>query len=105
MTSSLAVRRPLVLAMFAGLPATIALAQNEELPVSSVTLYRSGVGSFERSGTVDGDTSVRLDATASQIDDLLKSLVVLDLDGGRVGAVTYTVDDPVARLLEGVRVS
>ena len=105
MTSSLAVRRPLVLAMFAGLPATIALAQNAELPVSSVTLYRSGVGSFERSGTVDGDTSVRLDATASQIDDLLKSLVVLDLDGGRVGAVTYTADDPVARLLEALGVS
>ncbi|MEO0631902.1 MAG: hypothetical protein AAFY46_14425, partial [Planctomycetota bacterium] len=48
--------------------------------------------------------SVRLDASAEQIDDLLKSLVVLDLDGGRVGGVTYTADEPVTRLLEALGV-
>jgi hypothetical protein len=81
------------------------LGQAEPLPVSAVTLYRSGVGSFERTGTVTGDATVQLAATADQIDDLLKSLVVLDLDGGRVGAVTYTADEPVARLLEALGIS
>lgn len=78
------------------------LGQADPLPVSAVTLYRSGVGSFERTGTVAGDSTVQLTASADQIDDLLKSLVVLDLDGGRVGAVTYTADEPVARLLDAL---
>ncbi len=100
-----AIRRPLALALLAGMPAALAPAQDQTLPVSSVTLYRSGVGAFERSGTVQGDATVKLDASADQIDDLLKSLVVLDYDGGRVGAVTYTADEPVARLLEALGVS
>ncbi|MEM8756217.1 MAG: hypothetical protein AAGF47_00355 [Planctomycetota bacterium] len=88
----------------AGLPAGLSLSQ-DELPVSAVTLYRSGVGSFERAGTVAGDATVTLSATADQINDLLKSLVVMDLDGGRVGAVTYTADEPVKRLVEALGIS
>ncbi len=102
-----AARRPLALMLTAGLAisASAQQARNDQpLPVSSVTLYRSGVGSFERAGTVEGNATVRLDASAEQIDDLLKSLVVLDLDGGRVGTVTYTADEPVARLLEALGV-
>ncbi|MEL7484169.1 MAG: hypothetical protein AAFN41_07425, partial [Planctomycetota bacterium] len=100
----IALHRPLALALLAGHPAALCYAQDQQLPVTAVTLYRSGVGSFERSGTVNGDASVRLDASAEQIDDLLKSLVVLDLDGGRVGGVTYTADEPVTRLLEALGV-
>ncbi|MEL6797040.1 MAG: DUF4139 domain-containing protein, partial [Planctomycetota bacterium] len=102
------IRRPITLAFVAGLAASAtpqAAGPVQQLPVSSVTLYRSGVGSFERAGTVDGTARVRLDASAEQIDDLLKSLVVLDLDGGRVGPVTYTADEPVTRLLEALGVS
>jgi hypothetical protein len=103
MNSPLALRAAAIV-LAAGLPASLANAQDGDLPVSAVTLYRSGVGAFERAGTVTGSTTVRLDASAEQIDDLLKSLVVLDLDGGRVGAVTYTADEPVTRLLEAVGV-
>ena len=89
----------LILACVAGLPVGCLFAQaGDELPVTAVTLYRSGVGSFERAGTVRGDATVSLNATADQINDLLKSLVVMDLDGGRVGAVTYTADEPIKRL-------
>ncbi|MGP1272616.1 MAG: hypothetical protein ACTS22_04730 [Phycisphaerales bacterium] len=91
---------PVVLMTLAGLPA--GAQANDELPVTAVTLYRSGVGSFERGGTVTGDSTVTLNATADQINDLLKSLVVMDLDGGRVGAVTYTADEPVRRLMEAL---
>ena len=75
-------------------------AQNDpdaQLPVTAVTLYRSGVGSFERSGTVTGDTSISLSFDADQINDILKSLVVLDLDGGRIGGVSYSSDEPIGR--------
>ena len=92
----------LVLAVGLALPT---LAQNDpeaQLPVTAVTLYRSGVGSFERSGTVSGDTSVRLSFEADQINDILKSLVVLDLDGGRVGGVSYSSDEPIGRRLQAL---
>lgn len=81
------------------------LAQNDpeaQLPVTAVTLYRSGVGSFERSGTVTGDASISLSFEADQINDILKSLVVLDLDGGRIGGVSYSSDEPIGRRLEAL---
>lgn len=106
--TTLVLQRSLALTLIAGSAAALATpeaAAQQDLPISSVTLYRSGVGSFERSGLIEDTTTVRLDASAEQIDDLLKSLVVLDLDGGRVGPVTYTADEPVARLLEALGVS
>lgn len=83
-------------------PSGLLAQQDDPMPVSAVTLYRSGVGSFERQGTVTGDESVRLSFDADQINDILKSLVVVDLDGGRVGAVSYSSDEPIGRRLEAL---
>ncbi|GAB5495320.1 MAG: DUF4139 domain-containing protein [Phycisphaerales bacterium] len=83
-------------------PSTLLAQPDEPMPVSAVTLYRSGVGSFERQGTVSGDESVTLAFDAAQINDILKSLVVVDLDGGRVGAVSYSSDEPIGRRLEAL---
>lgn len=77
------------------------LAPNTEtLPIKRITLYRSGVGSFERRGLVDGDATVQLRFGADQINDILKSMVVLDLSGqGRVGGISYASKEPLARRL------
>lgn len=85
----------------AGLAAPIALAADapEDLPVRSITLYRSGVGYFEHSGKVKGDGEVTLRFDANQINDILKSLVVLDAGGGRVEAVRYSAKEPLGRRL------
>ncbi|TPV93850.1 MAG: DUF4139 domain-containing protein [Myxococcales bacterium FL481] len=50
------------------------------LALDSVVLYRSGVGYFERHGEIDGDT-LTLRVRKDQIDDLLKSLTVVDRKG------------------------
>ena len=60
-----------------------------ELPVTRVTLFSSGVGYFQREGEVEGDARVDLIFPASDVNDLLKSLIVQDAGGGRVGTVTY----------------
>ncbi len=73
--------------------------QGLDLPVTSITLYRSGVASYERRGTVVGDVKARMSVEADQINDLLKSMVLLDLDGGRVEAVSYESRDPLGRRL------
>jgi len=72
----------------------------ETLPIKRITLYRSGVGSFERRGLVDGDATVQLRFGADQINDILKSMIVLDLSGqGRVGGISYASKEPLARRL------
>lgn len=52
-----------------------------------VILSTGGVGYFEYEASVDGDAQVTLDVPLGQIDDLLKSLVVLD-PAGTVASVT-----------------
>lgn len=77
-----------------------AAPNTETLPIKRITLYRSGVGSFERRGLVDGDATVQLRFGADQINDILKSMVVLDLSGqGRVGGISYASKEPLARRL------
>jgi len=72
----------------------------ERLPLSKVVLFTSGVGYFEREGTVNGNTDLDLYFKTKDINDLLKSLVVQDLDGGRVTEVTYSSRDPLTRTLQ-----
>src|SRR5947209_7843377 len=59
------------------------------LPIGQVILFSSGVGYFQREGEVDGAAHIDLSFPASDINDLLKSLVLQDLGGGRVSAVSY----------------
>lgn len=72
---------------------------DKALPISSITLYRSGVGYFEREGRVDGDSTVQLRFATDQVNDILKSMVVLDLGGGSVGSVRYGSQEPLERRL------
>ncbi|HPO93381.1 MAG TPA: hypothetical protein PL072_07900 [Phycisphaerales bacterium] len=72
---------------------------SDQLPVKKITLYRSGVGYFERAGTIDGNGEVQLRFNTDQINDILKSMVLLDLDGGRVESVSYGSKEPLAKRL------
>ncbi len=80
------------------------------MPIRSIVLYRSGVGYFERVGTVTGDQKVSLRFEAGQINDILKSMTLVELDpkaGGRVAGITYGSKEPLERRLKsfGVDVS
>ena len=56
-----------------------------DVPVARVVLFSSGVGYFEHAGTVRGNGATELRFKTSQINDILKSIVLQDQDGGRVG--------------------
>ena len=56
---------------------------DDGLALDTVVLYRNGVGYFERRGKVDGST-LRLRVRKDQVNDLLKSLTVVDEDGKAV---------------------
>jgi hypothetical protein len=72
------------------------------LPITRVVLYKHGVGYFERQGTVEGDAALALTFKQAEVSDVLKSLTVLDLDGGHVAAVSYDSTKPLAQLLAEV---
>ena len=79
----------------------VAQIKSQTLPIRRVILYSNGVAYIERRGTVNGHAEVNLSFKQSQVDDVLKSMVVLDLGQGRIGAVSYNSSaPPSARLAD-----
>jgi hypothetical protein len=62
----------------------------DALDLHSVVLYRNGVGYFERAGVVDGEV-LRLRVRKDQVNDLLKSLTVVD-ENGQAVSVSMPLD-------------
>ncbi len=81
-----------------------AATASTEVPVKTVILFSSGVGYFEHAGTVRGNGSTELRFKTSQINDILKSLVLQDQDGGRVTTITYPSQDPISKTLRSFQV-
>ena len=52
-----------------------------KLPVKRVVLYKNGVGYFEHIGRLHDNQEVNIPFTSGQLNDVLKSLTVLDLNG------------------------
>src|SRR6266404_9790907 len=69
-------------------------ASQSSLPIRRVILYSNGVAYIERRGMVSNHAEVALSFKQSQVDDVLKSMVVLDLGKGRIGAVSYNSSAP-----------
>lgn len=67
-----------------------------ELPIRRVILYSNGVAYIERRGFVTGNAEISLSFKQSQVDDVLKSMVVLDLNQGKIGAVSYNSSMPAS---------
>lgn len=75
----------------------------QELPVKRVVLYKNGVGYFEHVGKITGNQNVTIPFTTGQLNDVLKSLTVLDLNGGRIGGITYDSAAPKDRQMADLR--
>src|SRR5688572_3408428 len=100
---------PVLGAVGAGIGVNELLAANEakqdlkpatSLPITRVVLFNSGVGYFSRSGEVEGEARVDLTFPESDINDLLKSMVLEDFGKGRISAVSYDSREPIARTLD-----
>jgi hypothetical protein len=91
-----------LLVLFAAI-ATQAQTATEKLPVRRVVLYKNGVGYFEHTGRIHGDQEIKIDFTSSQLNDVLKSLTVLDLNGGKITGVGYNSVAPITEQLKSLR--
>ena len=75
------------------------------LPLSQVVLFNSGVGYFARSGEVEGDARVDLSFPETDVNDLLKSMVLQDFNNGRIAAVSYDSREPISRTLSSFAIN
>jgi hypothetical protein len=80
---------------------TVSLSAQETvpIPVKKVELYKNGMGYFEHLGTVKGQQTVEIVLPSSQLNDVLKSLTILDLAKGQIAGVNYDSAAPVERRL------
>src|SRR5579872_6975122 len=72
-----------------------------ELPLTRIVLFNAGIGYFHREGDVTGDAHLDLRFDESDVNDLLKTLVLTDKDGGKIRAVTYDNRMPIELTLKG----
>src|SRR5947208_1996398 len=75
------------------------------LPMTRVVLFNSGVGYFSRSGEVEGDARVDLTFQETDVNDLLKSMVLEDFGNGRIAAVSYDSREPISRTLSSFAIN
>src|SRR4051812_46825896 len=101
LATALALTLAPVAAPFAQIPAD---ATRTAVPVKRVVLFSSGVGYFEHDGTVRGNGTAELRFKTDQINDVLKSLVLQDRDGGRATTVTYPSQAPLTKTLRSFQV-
>ncbi|MBY0526037.1 MAG: hypothetical protein K2R98_21765, partial [Gemmataceae bacterium] len=76
-------------------PVPVKGASTAQLPIGHVVLFSSGVGYFQREGEVQGNARIDMSFPVQDINDLLKSMVLSDLGGGHVSAVSYDSQAPI----------
>jgi uncharacterized membrane protein YgcG len=75
--------------------------KRDEQPVAlkRVVLFSSSVGFFELGGQIEGNQQIEFDFKTDDLNDLLKSLVVQDYDGGLISSVNYGSPEPLDHTL------
>jgi hypothetical protein len=79
-------------------PAVERVYAEEVLPVKRVVMFQNGVAYIERRGEFTGDELV-MRVRPSQIQDILKSITVVDFSGGRANSLAMPVDVSSQRAL------
>jgi hypothetical protein len=87
-----------------GGPRPAAAAPPAALPLRQVVLFNSGVGYFQREGTVEGDARIDLTFPAGDVNDLIKSIVLPEASKGTVRVISYDGHEPAERSLNSFSV-
>ncbi len=77
----------------------------DQFPIKRVSLYTSGLAWMVHETTVTDNEIVYFSVEDKDINDILKSLVLEDLDGGTVEAVNFDSEDPLSTILGDLRVN
>ena len=75
-------------------------ALDNGLSLRKVVLFNSGVGYFELGGLVPAGEKIDLHFSATQMNDVLKSLTVLNTSGGKISSIVYDSEKTAAQQLQ-----
>lgn len=70
-----------------------------DLPIRDVVLYKHGVGYFSRSGDLVAGDAAQLAFKADEMNDVLKSLTIVDASGAPIAGVRYDASESVEQRL------
>lgn len=70
--------------------------------IRRIALFKHGMACFEREGRIKDNQTVELAFKERDMNDALKSLVVLDLDGGVIASISFEGADASARAADEV---
>nr|MDO8117659.1 hypothetical protein [Candidatus Sigynarchaeota archaeon] len=72
------------------------------LSVRYVTMFKHGVAYFTLKGKVHETQTFSLEFKKDEMNDILKSLLVMDTGGGYVSSIAYDADQDIGKLLEDI---
>jgi hypothetical protein len=75
-------------------------ANTEKLVLKNVALFNTGVGYFQFRGTIPVGKSCNLYVKRDQMNDLLKSLTVINLSGGQINSIHYDNSKTIKQKLD-----
>ena len=68
-------------------------AESNTPKLTNVVLYKNGLAYFQMTGKVEDNESFIVQAKNSQINDILSSLYVIDLNGGKIASISYKTNN------------
>src|SRR6202167_957323 len=71
-----------------------------DLPIREVILYKHGVGFFERAGKLEAGDMARIDFKSEDMNDVLKSLTIIERRGGKISGARYDASEPLEERLK-----
>jgi hypothetical protein len=99
-------QKKLFLLLIGGMLAAQLFAQSfneQQLPLTRVTLFSSGVGYFEHSGNISGNTDLVFPFSRGEIDDALKSITIND-PVSEFPSVQYPSEETLYRTMNSLSV-
>jgi hypothetical protein len=81
------------------IPAVMTSGFAADLPVREVVLFKHGVAYFSRGGDLPPGETAQLAFKASEMNDVLKSLTIVDASGQPIAGVRYDASEPVEERL------
>lgn len=78
--------------------------KNIDIPIKKVTIYSSGVGYFEHSGTVENSVKLALPFERKALNDVLKSITIYDPNTSSP-RISYPSEETLSRTLESLSVN
>ena len=77
--------------------------ESASLPIQRVQLLKNGIAYMEREGKVVDNTVIDLYFKSSEMNDVLKSLTALDLNGGIISSISYAANQSASGMSHSIQ--